>query len=201
LPPEPRLGDADKPITDKELGTLLASLRGVYSARGFRARTIIQTLALTGLRASELGALRIADVVLDKKAPHLRVRGGKRRRPNQVDTIPISQELADLLQHWIARVKPDANGNLFCSERGIQLSRGRVWAIVKGAMRRAGLRACLNVHSFRHYYCTQVAAQTKDPYVAARLMRHKNIAHVMRYYHGAGADDVARKLRLPRAPR
>lgn len=207
-PGRPRLGEADKAFTEDELRVLLEHLARLASrerrrriARGPRARDelVVQLLAMTGLRASELARLRVADVHLARRKSYLRVRGGKKRHRRDVSTVPIPWVLVEPLEKW-TRNRP-ARGFLFHASRSLRgLIRQEVWRIVKRGIRAAELREVLNAHSLRHYYVTQVARKTRSSAMVMKLARLRTLELADHYTHIATEDcqDVVGPMRLPK---
>ena len=160
----PRLGDEEKPISGPELRTLVEHLahlavleerRGVRRGPRRRDQLMVELLALTGLRASELARLQISDVHLAAKRSYLRVRGGKARGLQEVDTVPVPWDLVSILEKW-TRGRPE-DEFLVHRARGTPIDRHEIWRVLKRAMRACGLREGLNVHSLRHFFISTVA--------------------------------------------
>lgn len=206
-PGRPRLGHEDKPFTEPELRALIGHLsrkaamegrRGVRRGPRRRDLLLVELAALTGLRASELAALEARDVILARRKSYLRVRGGKARERQAVDTVPIPWSLVPELERWVA----DLGGtspvfSATTSDR--KLTRWEVWRIVKRAVRACGLRDVLTAHSLRHYYISRVARESRSSLVVASLARLRSPRLVETYYHSALEDRAAvvEDLRVP----
>lgn len=70
----------------------------------------------TGCRATELGGLRVAEVILDDEHPHLIIRANQYRRikNNEARNVPILDALADLgFAEYVARIKDSGADRLF----------------------------------------------------------------------------------------
>lgn len=193
----PRLGEEDKPISGPELRALVEHLarlavreeaRGVRRGPRRRDQLMVELLALTGLRASELAALKVADVHLARKSgSYLRVRGGKARGRREVETVPIPWDLVPALEQWTKRRA--AGEQLFTRARGTALDRVEIWKALKRAMRACGIRECLNVHSLRHYFISMVAQQPgASTFTVAKLARLRSMRLVETYCHGHLVD-------------
>jgi len=93
----------------KDIPTRAEIQRIVEAAPTGRARTLLLTAALTGLRASELRGLRWSDVNLTKKQLHVRQRAdrfGTIGRPKSVAgerTLPIGDLVVNTLREWKLR--------------------------------------------------------------------------------------------------
>lgn len=99
---------ARSPVDDHAVstGALGALLRKTWS--GERDHVLLSTLYNTGARVSELTALKVSDVDLDR-SQSIRVlgKGRKERR------IPLWRETARVLQLWLARLPAAADGPAF----------------------------------------------------------------------------------------
>jgi site-specific recombinase XerD len=114
-------------LTDVQVGTLL-SAQDLRTFRGLRDHLVIRMLYETGLRASELAALRCSDVLVDGSVFVDHGKGGVDRY------VPISAELMQLLDGYMAQRAARCHGRrsaLWLTERGLPLRNGRsVWTIV-----------------------------------------------------------------------
>lgn len=206
----PVLGDDDKPILPDELGLLRGQLarlaeleirRGVHGGPRARDVLLVELLASTGLRVSEAVRLEVRDVELSGRAPYVRIRGGKARERKAVDTVPVPWPLVRPLREFMARTHDrDAVFSAARSDRA--MTRGEAWHTIKRAMRAAGLRSCLNVHSLRHFYISAAGRQPgATPQLVAKLARLRDVRLVGRYFHASAADlhRIANLVRMPRA--
>jgi integrase len=161
--------------------------RGV--ARGPRARdqVILELLALTGLRASELARLQVGDVHLAARASYLRVRGGKARTRRDVDTVPLPWDLVPLLEDW-TRDRAPSSPLFQAATSSRPLCRQEVWSAVKRCVRACELRDVLNAHSLRHYFVTTVALRSRSAATVARLARLRSLSLASTYIHVALED-------------
>lgn len=203
----PRLAPDEKPITGPELRTLVEHLarlavrekrRGVTRGPRQRDQLMVEVLALTGLRASELARVRVGDLVLAKRASYVRVVSGKHRGPREVDTAPIPWDLVPALERWIRGRHSD--GWLFERARGGPLDRHEIWRALKRAMAACGLRSQLNVHSLRHYFISTLAQRPGvSSFTVATLARLRSASYLETYYHPALVDrhQIAGPLRIP----
>lgn len=112
---------------ERQIGALLAS-PDLSTTLGYRDHLMIRTVYETGLRASELISLDIADVMTDYRIVY--VRAGK----GAVDRyLPISAELAKLTLDWLPlrrTLRPGKSATLYVTHRGKRFTTGRaVWEI------------------------------------------------------------------------
>ncbi len=132
-------------------------------------RTASLFACLTGLRISDILALRWEDIV-DYSA------GGKcvhivTQKTKSEDIIPISEEALDLIDY-----AADKSGKVF---GGLK----RCWVNVplKHWVRSAGIKKNISFHSFRRTFATLQAAAGTDIRTIQSMMAHKSITTTQRY--------------------
>lgn len=138
---------------------------------------LLDTLLSSGLRASEVASLTVADCLLGYGQASLIVRHGKGDKAREV---VISSELRAHLKRYLAwreargeDVSPAAR--LFRGERG-PFTRSGVWRLVKGLMRAVGLDPRYATHSCRHTYATHLyRASGHDLEVVQEQLGHASI--------------------------
>jgi integrase len=97
-----------RPLTDAELRLLLATTRSAHPWRGMSGvdRTWFYTLAaVTGLRGSELAALRPEDFETDGRFPIVRLSGSDAKNGKPAEQ-PLPQSLTVELRPWLATKAP-----------------------------------------------------------------------------------------------
>jgi site-specific recombinase XerD len=143
-----------------------------------RNAAIVELLLGSGLRVSELCALRVGDLFLRDGRADLLVRHGKGGKSRMV---AISERLAEYLRTFLAETaqvyeKRDPERPLFRSERGGFISRSAVHRIWKATLATAGLPTRWGVHSTRHSYAVEVYRKTRDLRLTQCLLGHSNVA-------------------------
>jgi site-specific recombinase XerD len=127
-----------------------------------RDRLIFRTLAMSGLRRSELLALKCRDV----KEGYLFVYGGKGDK-DRVAPIPgkISLEILDYIRE----------GGFEPSDRLFPIGKAWLDALVKGYALKAGIDD-LTPHSLRHYFATRLLELGADIRSLQELLAHNDIS-------------------------
>ena len=184
-------------LTFHEAEQLLAAAEG-------EARTMILVALRTGLRFGELIGLRWQDV--DLAAGRITVRQqiyrGKTTSPKSGKgrEIPLSKETcAALKQHRHLR-----GSHVFCDLGGTPLRSTNSVAILRRAVRRAGLRH-LGWHMLRHTFASHLAMRGAPLKAIQEMLGHATIQMTMRYAHLA--PEIAREsvdmldMKLPRVER
>jgi site-specific recombinase XerD len=148
------------------------------SPAGLRDFAVIVLMARLGLRAGEVGGLRLSDV--DWQAGLVTVRG----KGNRLDALPLpvdaGEAVADYLQH--GRPRTPARGHLFvCALAPFgPLHANTVTSIVHRACRRAGIPA-FGPHRLRHAVACDLLAAGASLEEIGQLLRHSEQATTSRY--------------------
>lgn len=143
----------------------------ISSAKTKKSSFIIQLLYGTGLRVSELCALKRADLELEQGIGWVRSgKGGKDRM------IILPQELYSDLERRspAAFVLEGKNGSL--SPRTVQ-------GIVKNAAKRAKIPKKVTPHTLRHSFATHLLEAGNDIRVIQELLGHANLQTTQIYTH------------------
>jgi integrase len=188
-------------LSVEELAQLLAALPTPQD------RLLVRFLAETGLRISELKAIRWRDLELDSE-PLVSVRRRHRLLDGEQETkserssgtVPITPQLArELKAHRLRNGQPQAGELVFRGTGGGRLDevnyRRRV---LDPACIRAGL-APIGFHVLRHTHGSIVAAATRDVRAVQRRLRHASASFTLETYihlldDRAGVDAVANAL-------
>jgi site-specific recombinase XerD len=148
-----------------------------------RDRAILILLVDTGMRASELCRLRIADV--DLKNHRVRVMGkGRKER-----TLPISPRTSQVLWRYLA-TRDDAQRQaafLFITRTGTAISRFNLRHTLRRCGDRAGVTG-VTVHRFRHTFAIQFLRNGGQIFALQRILGHATLDMVQRYLAIAQAD-------------
>jgi len=176
-----------EPLSREECRALLKGARALDAhkprRRGAKLRWIILTLLHTGLRVSELAALRCENVDLRRNMLWLpeaktdRSTSGGRRQ-----SVPIPAAIRGVLTEAMGR---RLEGPLFCA--GVQgderldkpLERHTIRRRIERAARRAGIRH-VTPHDLRRTFLS-LLTETVDVFTAMRLARHRLVSTTQRY--------------------
>ncbi len=168
-----------EPLNGRELGRLLAAVEGdTWQAK--RDVAILNLMARTGLRVSEVVALRLDDVTLNARKGHVVVRASKGLKER---TVPLPKAAREALRAYLDARPPWAGEVLFVSRTGRPLTPRDVQRLVEKAARRAGLARRVTPHTLRHTYATRALRQGVDLATLARLLGHESLTTTARYLH------------------
>jgi integrase/recombinase XerD len=170
-------------LTEPEVDALLAApVRDTWL--GARDHALLITAVQTGLRVSEITALRRQDVHLGSGA-HVRCQGkGRKER-----CTPLRGQSAAVLRQWLQRDDAPGSSPLFPSIRGGRLSRDAVERLVsrhasRAAARCASLRGkVVSPHVLRHTSAMQLLHGGVDRSVIALWLGHESVETTQMYLH------------------
>jgi len=147
-----------------------------------RDRAILELLYATGLRASELAKLKVADLNID--IGYLRCLGkGNRERIIPVGRTALAAVVGYLEQLRPQLLSPRSGESIFLSRTGLPLSRIEIWRLVKKYARRAGMPRNLTVHTLRHCFATHLLAGGADLRSVQEMLGHVDISTTQIYTH------------------
>jgi integrase len=162
----------------------------IRSAGSFRDRVLLQTLAETGMRRSELQSLGVEDVLPQENL--LRIRHGKGGKPRM---IPVSPELSGRLKQLTGS---RTSGPVFVSRNGGALSCRQLNSIVARVGKRAGVvnpnprRSGITCHLFRHSFARLWKDRGGDIEALARILGHASVKTTWDLYGTQSLEDVRR---------
>lgn len=180
----PRIGRAlPKSLSERDVERLLAAPQ-VDDPLGFRDRTMLELLYATGLRVSELVALRVAQVNLNQGVVRVTGKGGRER------LVPLGAEALDWLQRFESGPRRDILGEqqsdeLFPTRRGAGMTRQAFWNLIKRHARTAGIDKPLSPHTLRHAFATHLLNHGADLRVVQMLLGHSDLSTTQIYTHVA----------------
>jgi integrase len=174
----PKVDNArDRFLTADEAHTLLAAVK----KRSLLWHDISLISLHTGMRLSEILALRSQDVDLKNKVIHLDGKTGKR-------SIPMNDVIFETLSDAVEKRQDSAL--LFPSQKGTQLASYSATSSFARAVADAKLnppnvdrRHKVVFHTLRHTYCSWLAMEGVPLYVIGEMVGHKSPDMTKRYSH------------------
>jgi len=164
-----------------DVDRLLAS-PDASTPRGLRDKALLEVLYASGMRVSELVALRPGDLNLENGYLTCIGKGDKQR------IVPVGQEAADWLQRYMrdgrpALLRKRASPWLFVNARGGSLSRVGFWKILKGYGIQAGITRELSPHMLRHSFATHLLERGADLRAIQVMLGHADLSTTQIYTH------------------
>ncbi|MDP8970127.1 MAG: tyrosine-type recombinase/integrase [Actinomycetota bacterium] len=182
-PPRVPIFSGDFPIKDQPLPRFLddaAATKLLQAARNDPdpfVRLVVEVLARTGLRKSELVGLRTDAVVQIGSAHWLRVPVGKLHTDRY---IPLHPQLKDLLDDWLVNRPESLRSDLIFIDKGRPIPARRVDDALDKVAAVAGL-GNVTPHQLRHTLATQAINLGMSLEAIAALLGHKTLAMTMVY--------------------
>jgi integrase/recombinase XerD len=156
----------------------------VRTARGLRDRALIELLYATGLRVSELVALRPQDLHLE--AGYLTTTGkGQKQR-----IVPVGDEATQWVLRYLREARPALLGartspRVFVNARGggPGITRVGFWKILKGYGKTLGFARQLSPHVLRHSFATHLLERGADLRAIQMMLGHADLSTTQIYTH------------------
>lgn len=176
-------------LSPKQLKALLAAPQPAESDDGseaplwLRDRAMLELMYSSGLRASEVGAVQMADFHETLGVVRLTGKGSKQR------LVPVGKPALEALRRYLDVCRPRLvredgrdRGHLLLSRSGRPLERVAVWQIVRRHAMAAGLKG-VHPHVLRHSFATHLLAGGADLRVVQELLGHADIGTTQIYTH------------------
>jgi site-specific recombinase XerD len=164
-------------LTPKELKLALANLHGRYALRD---RALVTLGVRTGLRISELLALKVGQVWDGKRTvARFYVAGQATKGKHAGASIVLHPDAAKAVARWIKAGGLAANpqGYLFPSQKnaGRRLGRKSAWGLLHSAFQKAGVTGMAGTHCLRKTFANNVhKALGGDLFRTSKAMRHSS---------------------------
>lgn len=162
--------------------TMIINAVGGKSMAALRDAAMLETLYGAGLRISELLGLKLGEILLDNRFVRIIGKGDKER------IVPIGHHAVDAVRQYLRRSRPmllkkKTSDFLFLNQRGGKMSRMGFWKILKGYVRKTGLRKRITPHTFRHSFATHLLEGGADLRAVQEMLGHADIKTTQIYTH------------------
>ena len=142
---------------------------------------MLEVLYGSGLRVSELAALKLAEINLEDGFLVCRGKGGKER------IVPLGRTACAAVRRYLVEVRPrvDPGGReeLFLSRRGRPFTRQGIWKLLRQHAGKAGLSARISPHVLRHSFATHLLERGADLRSVQLMLGHSQITTTQIYTH------------------
>jgi integrase/recombinase XerD len=167
-------------LTVREVESLLGQ-PDEENVRGVRDKAMLELLYATGLRVSELIALRAKNVNLEDGFLLCVGKGGKER------IVPIGNSAAKAVRRYLEESRDkfikESSEYLFLSQRGNAFTRQGFWKLLKGYAKKAGLVQKISPHVLRHSFATHLLERGADLRSVQMMLGHSQITTTQVYTH------------------
>lgn len=184
--------DRTKYLSTEEIKQLrtVAEARAIVDLKAGRIGGVLGWMVIdlalsTGLRVSEIAALKIKDV--DLKRGCLLVVRVKRKKKSR-EALAIGKELIQHLKDYLAWTDRKS-GALFVGSRGALTAQG-LQVIWKKAVKRAGLPKELSIHCARHTIAVHLLKKTGNLRQVQKQLGHASPATTANMYADISFEDM-----------
>lgn len=139
-------------------------------------RAILMTIYSAGLRLNECLELRKQDIDFDRKTITIKKGKGKKDR-----FTVLSNSLSNVLIQYSEQFQPGEY--LFVGQNGGKYSASSVQAIMRKAVKDAGIKKHATVHTLRHSFATHLLENGTDIRFIQQLLGHKRLETTQIYTH------------------
>ncbi|TBR20709.1 tyrosine recombinase XerD [bacterium] len=184
-------------LSEDEMERLLTAPDG-GTVHGLRAKVMLELLYATGIRASELLALKPEYVNLAEGWVRVMGKGSKER------LVPMHERAVRALSRWLKvreeRFGPKSHGpQVFLGRGGKALSRPQLWRDLAALAKRANLGRPVHPHLFRHTFATHLVRGGADARSVQEMLGHASLQTTQIYTHlDRGALKRAHQKHHPR---
>jgi integrase/recombinase XerD len=168
-------------LSEDDVDRLLAA-PSTADNRGLRDRAMIHVLYSSGLRVSELCALRRGDLEMHLGVLRVTGKGNKQR------IVPLGRPALAAVNDYVESARPKLLGkrsspHLFVSARGARLTRQAFWKALRAYGLAAGVRGKLSPHVIRHSFATHLLEHGADLRSLQTMLGHADISTTQIYTH------------------
>lgn len=167
-------------LTLSEVDTLLSQPES-QTPKGIRDKAMLELLYASGIRVSELIALRMSDVNLE--FGYINCTSGTKER-----IIPIGSMALRAIVHYInnareSLIKNSEEPYLFLNVHGAKLTRQGFWKIVKAYTKNLDIATPITPHTLRHSFATHLIQNGADLKSVQEMLGHSDISTTQIYTH------------------
>ncbi len=153
---------------------------------GARDQAMLELLYASGLRVSELVALKTQQV--NFQGNYLTVKG----KGAKVRAVPFGQWARDKLANYLQSVRPrllkgKSSPYLFTNRSGQALTRQGFWKLIRRYALTAGIEKRVTPHTLRHSFATHLLEGGADLRSVQTMLGHADISTTQIYTHVDGA--------------
>jgi len=172
-----------KILTEAQVEALLAA-PDVDTPLGLRDRAMLELMYASGLRVSELVALKAFALSLNDGVLRVLGKGSKER------LVPFGGEARRWIDRYLRDARPvildgQQTSDLFVTARGAGMTRVMFWMLVKKYALAAGIHSPLSPHTLRHAFATHLLNHGADLRAVQMLLGHADISTTTIYTHVA----------------
>lgn len=180
----PRLGrQLPRSLSEAEVEALLQA-PSTGRPLELRDRTMLELLYASGLRVSELVALKTGNINVRQGVVRVLGKGNRER------LVPLGENALDWLERYLAEGRMVLLGEvrtdtLFPGRKGKPMTRQTFWHRIRKYAVKAGISKPLSPHTLRHAFATHLLNHGADLRVVQLLLGHGDLSTTQIYTHVA----------------
>lgn len=160
----------------------LLNIPDISHPRELRNCAMMEIMYGSGLRVSELIALKLQDINLDAYFVRVLGKGSKER------IIPFGSSAGQILRNWIEQGRPlllkgKSSPYLFVARAGRPMTRQGFWKILKQYSLKANFPKTITPHMLRHSFATHLLEGGADLRSVQTMLGHSDISTTQIYTH------------------
>ncbi len=172
--------DLPSVLTNKDVDMLLSS-PDTSTVKGIRDKTMLEVLYATGIRVSELLAIKSTDinidvgyVIINKSTPKERI-------------VPLYPIAIQSLKDYITNARPlllqkgNKNNTLFLNSHGSEMTRQGFWKIIKQYALISNITSDITPKTLRHSFATHLLENGADINMLKDMLGHSALSSTMVY--------------------
>ena len=197
IPPNKGKEYPAEPLTPAEMQRLIDGCSR-KAPTGIRNRALLTLLYRSGLRVSEVLAIRPSDVDLERRTIRL-----KDTKSGKAQTRGYHPSADDALARWLdvrAGLSLPRGAKLFTTLAGEPVSDDYVRGMLRRLADKAGIEKRVHPHGIRHTFAVELEANGTPVTVISKLLGHSSVAVTARYLDhlsNAQAVDYLGSVNLP----
>ncbi len=169
------------PLSEHDVELLLNSPE-ISNLQGCRDKAMFEMLYATGLRVSELVALKFDQISIRQGVVRIVGKGNKER------LVPVGEDAMSCLETYIEQARPVLMGQqqsdyLFVTNRADGMTRQAFWHIIKRHATKSGINKEISPHTLRHAFATHLLNHGADLRVVQLLLGHADLSTTQIYTH------------------
>jgi len=176
-----------EPLSEEEINKIINCIN-IGSQIGVRNRAILVTVIDTGLRASEIANISLADINLNDGYIKVMGKGAKER------IVPIGKYVQMILWSYIDKVRPEPinhkTNNLFLSRSGKPITVNAIKLIFSRLAKSSNVSR-LYAHLCRHTFAINYLMNGGDIFSLKEILGHTTLDMVNHYLHFTSAQITA----------
>jgi integrase/recombinase XerD len=144
-----------------------------------RDAALLELLYATGMRASEVVGLNIADINLSVSFVRCFGKGSRER------IVPINKVTLKAIKEYLEKGRPKFpkkdKDALFVDKNGERLTRQGLWLVIKKYVKKSGVKGKTSPHTLRHSFATHLLEKGADLRSVQEMLGHADISTTQIY--------------------